>query len=243
MPTSTSGSIHLSPIEAYDALAPYYDSLRASREQYLSAIDQIVISEARGARTLLDVGSGNGARALRIAQSVGVTDVVLLEPSAGMRAQCREEAEYWSCEASRIPATARKFDLITCLWNTLGHLQDARERAEVLARLKTLLTPRGSIFLDVNHRYNGRNYGWARTAFRVLHDFVSPAESNGDVLTSWQAGAERICTHGHVFTQRELLAIFNNAGVRVKARWVVDYETGGARRFSFLGNLLYQLAE
>lgn len=242
MPTSTSGPIHLSPIEAYDALAPYYDSLRASRQQYLAAIDQIIIREARGARTLLDVGSGDGARALRIARSVGVMDVVLLEPSAGMRAQCREEAECWSCDASRLPATPRKFDLVTCLWNTLGHLQDTREREGVLARLKTMLTPQGSIFLDVNHRYNGRNYGWARTAFRLLHDLVSPAESNGDVLTSWQAGDERICTRGHVFTQRELLGIFNNAGVRVKARWVVEYETGKPRRFSILGNLLYRLA-
>lgn len=241
MPTSTSGSIYLSPIEAYDAMAPHYDSLRASREQYLAAIDQIIIRECGGARSLLDVGSGNGARALGIARSARITDVVLVEPSAGMRTQCREEAEYWSCEASGIPATARKFDLITCLWNTLGHLQDTRERAGVLARLKTMLTPQGSIFLDVNHRYNARSYGWGRTAFRVVHDLVSTAESNGDVVVSWQAGGERICTHGHVFTRRELLGIFNNAGVHVKARWIVDYETGEPRRLSILGNMLYRL--
>ena len=191
---------------------------------------------------LLDIGSGNGIRALRIARSLGIADVVLVEPSAGMRAQCREEVEYWSCEASQIPETARRFDLITCLWNTLGHLQDSRERVTVLARLKALLTPQGRIFVDVNHRYNARSYGWARTAFRALYDMVSPAESKGDVVASWQAGDERICSHGHVFTQRELLRVFDNAGLRVKTRWVVDYESGEAHRLSVLGNLLYQLS-
>lgn len=233
--------LHMPPVAAYDALAPYYDVVRAARQQYLTAIESIIAREARGACSLLDVGSGNGVRALNIARSAGIENVVLLEPSAGMRAQCVEKAEYWCCEASQIPDTLLRFDLILCLWNTLGHLKDTSERLTVLARLKALLSRSGKIFVDVNHRYNARSYGRTKTLLRALRDIFSPSETNGDVTASWQAGDERICTHGHVFTHRELLRIFNDAGLRVNSRWVVDYESGVQRRSSFSGNLLYQL--
>jgi hypothetical protein len=34
----------------------------------------------------------------------------------------------------------------------------------------------------------------------MLHDALLPGEKNGDVAASWELGAERISTYGHVFT-------------------------------------------
>ena len=241
MPISSYDSTSLAPVAAYDLVAPHYHSILATRRRYLDTIEDIVIAHSGHPRSLLDIGSGNGVRALRIARAAGIEDVILLEPSAGMRAQCPDQAEFWNCAATEIPQTARRFDLITCLWNTLGHLENTDERVAVLATLKTLLTPAGRIFVDVNHRYNARAYGWAKTALRMLYDFFSPAEINGNVVVSWRDGDCQICTRGHVFTERELLHIFTRAGCAVKTRWVVDYRSGELQRSGWRGNLLYQL--
>src|SRR5438128_1240208 len=83
----------LPPIEAYDAFAASYKSYAEGRGPYRRAINDIVISRARNAASLLDVGAGDGSRALHIGQSAGVGRIVLLEPSAGMRAHCTEGAE------------------------------------------------------------------------------------------------------------------------------------------------------
>jgi len=241
MSITSHDSTSLAPVAAYDLVAPHYDSILATRKRYLTAIEEILIAHSAGARSLLDVGAGNGVRALRIAGATGIDDVVLLEPSAGMRAQCPDRAEFWNCSATEIPQTTRRFDLITCLWDTLGHFESTDERTAVLARLKALLTPSGRIFLDVNHRYNARAYGWPKTALRMLYDFFSPAETNGNVLVSWKEGDRQISTRGHVFTQQELLHIFSRSGLAVKSRWVVDYCTGELHANPTLGNLLYQL--
>lgn len=228
------------PPAAYDALAPFYSSLLEARKQYVGAIDQIVVAHAHGARSLLDIGSGNGVRALRIAGACAIDNVVLVEPSDEMRRQAQENEAIWKRDVWEI-SSASKFDLITCLWNVLGHLDGSQERSSLLATLKTLLSPCGMLFLDVNHRYNTLSYGWATTAARMVRDRFSPSEKNGDVIASWQAGDLHIRTRGHVFTHAELVRLFDRAGLKIKSRWVVDYRNGCRHRFSMLGNLLYQL--
>src|SRR5215510_6969311 len=76
----------LPPIEAYDAFAASYKSYAEGRRQYQQAIDRIVISRIRDAKSLLDAGAGDGSRALEIGRSAHVGRIVLLEPSSGMRA-------------------------------------------------------------------------------------------------------------------------------------------------------------
>jgi SAM-dependent methyltransferase len=240
-PSAVTGSSQMSPIAAYDALAPYYSSLLESRKPYLKMVEAIVIAHSGAPSSMLDVGSGNGVRALRIAAALNIGNIVLVEPSEAMRRQSAENSAVWKQSVAEVPET-NKFDLITCLWNVLGHLEGAPERASMLSRLRALLSPTGRLFLDVNHRYNAAAYGWRRTLLRMVHDLILPSEKNGDVIASWQAGSERIRTRGHVFTQRELSHLFKQAGLKVKARWIVDYETGQERRFSFSGNLLYELS-
>src|SRR5262249_55555530 len=191
--------------------------------------------------SLLDVGAGNGSRPLRIARGLGATRVVLVEPSAGMRADCPNNVEIWPYGAVEIPNLAEKFDVIVSLWNVLGHIPTAQERLLALSRMKNLIAPGGRMFIDVNHRYNGAAYGWPKTFVRLVHDFVSPSDRNGDVVVSWQVGERLIRTQGHVFTQAEMRRLFRLSGLRVTRRWAVDYETGAERRLPFFGQLLYQL--
>ena len=231
----------LDPVVAYDALASCYKSVLESRRQYLQKVEEIVVAHIGGAESLLDVGAGEGTRTLRIGHAAGITRLVLLEPSAQMRNQCHEAVEYWPCRASEIPETGCKFDVITCLWNVVGHLQNSDERSLVLSRLRTLLKPNGTIFLDVNHRYNAAAYGRTKTFLRMVHDLAFRSEKNGDVIVRWQVNGHDIRTRGHVFRQAELAGLFRDSGLKIRRRWVINYQNGLECRLPLAGNLLYQL--
>jgi 2-polyprenyl-3-methyl-5-hydroxy-6-metoxy-1,4-benzoquinol methylase len=236
------GAELLDPVAAYDRVAPVYACLAKQRGAYLDAIDRIVVSEIPpGSRSLLDVGAGDGARAGRIAEAVGLRDLVLLEPSAVMRSHCPEQANIWDLRAEDLRCRQGSFDAITCLWNVLGHILSIAARVAVLRQFARLVPLEGRIFIDLNHRYNARHYGAVATAARFLRDRVSPGDGNGDVTVTWSVEGRLVSTTGHVFTHREFAAMAQAAGLRIEKRFVVDYASGTLRRRSFEGNLLYVL--
>lgn len=230
----------LDPVVAYNRIAPSYARLRDQRRAYLDAVERLVVSAIPpGSRSLLDIGAGDGVRAIRIAQAAGLKEIVLLEPSSEMRKNWTAGKTAWAMRAEDLHSQQGQFDAITCLWNVLGHIFPASARSEVLRQCARLLAPGGRIFIDVNHRYNALHYGLLPTACRFLRDRLSPAASNGDVVVTWQV--EGVSTAGHVFTEREFAELCGVAGVRAERRFVVDYATGALRRRSLLGNLLYVL--
>ncbi len=235
-----------SRVSAYDALAPHYRAYSNTKCGYLRAVDEVVLSRlAGGARSLLDVGAGDGARAHRIARACRVARLVLAEPSPVMAEYCRgvRGAEVWQTAAEELPESARKFDAVTCLWNVLGHIETEAKRLAALLRMRSLLEEGGQIFLDVNNRYNARAYGLVKTAARALSDLVSPSETNGDVTFAWEVEGRQIRASGHVFTPSEMESLLSRAGLRVRERHVIDYATGERRRFFFQGQLLYVLGD
>jgi 2-polyprenyl-3-methyl-5-hydroxy-6-metoxy-1,4-benzoquinol methylase len=227
------------PVAAYDRIAPAFARLAQRRKAYLDRVDQLVISQIpAGRRSLLDVGAGDGTRARRIARAGGLRELVLLEPSAGMRSNWPAQDQARTMRAEDLHQEQGRFDVITCLWNVLGHIAPAAKRVEVLRQFARLVAPEGRIFLDVTHRYNARHFGAVRTALRFLRDRVSPG---GDVVVAWGAGGAEVRTTGHVFTHNEVRSLSRQAGLIIEKRFVVDYGTGELRRRSFEGNLLYVL--
>jgi SAM-dependent methyltransferase len=222
------------PVSVYDQIAPSFAQLAAERRAYLDAIDRLVVSHLPPwARTLLDVGAGDGRRARAIA--AGFTTVVLAEPAAGMRRAGGSAAGYIDLRAEHLHKLDGEFDVILCLWNVLGHVFPQAARAEVMCQFQRLLSPRGRLFIDVNHRYNVARYELSRTAMRWVYDRIRPSEANGDVIATLSSASVR----GHVFTHREVLAMAGPAGLTVENRFVVDYETGAIRTRASEGNLLY----
>jgi SAM-dependent methyltransferase len=225
------------PVSVYDRIAPSFAQLAAERRAYLDAIDRLVISHLPpDARTLLDVGAGDGRRARAVAAAFpGLTAMVLAEPAAGMRRKGGSAADYIDLRAEHLHKLDGEFDVILCLWNVLGHVFPQAARAEVMCQFQRLLSPRGRLFIDVNHRYNVARYGLWRTAMRWVYDRIRPSETNGDVIATLSSASVR----GHVFTNREVLAMAGPAGLAVEKRFVVDYETGVTRARASQGNLLY----
>lgn len=231
---------------SYDRLAPHFRSYSKTRAAYLSAIDGIILQRiSPEARSLLDVGSGDGFRAARLAASRSFSRFVLSDPSEEMVVCCRRQTatEVWQVGAEDLPDTAERFDVITCLWNVLGLVANAAERAEALQRMRSLLSVRGQLFLDVNNRYNARAYGWLSTFGRKSRDLLYPSETNGDVTFSWRVGEKLIASRGHVFRPSEVMGLIEGSGLKVKARHVIDYQTGERRRFTFTGQLFYELVK
>jgi|SRR5579872_91390 len=232
----------IDPVAAYDRIAPLFPRLTEQRKLYLDRIDQLVLSAIPpGSRSMLDVGSGDGARAIRIAQSHGLSELVLLEPSRAMHGNASTNAKIWTMRAEELHSAQADFDVITCLWNVLGHIFPASARIEVLRQFARLLSPHGRIFVDVNHRYNARHYGSLKTALRYLRDRVSWNETAGDVVVTWNVNSEKCTTQGHVFTDKEFRALTRAAGLSIEKKFIIDYATGEPRRWSWQGNLLYVL--
>ncbi len=232
----------LNPIAAYNRIAPVYATLSAERRAYLDGVDALVISEIpSGSRSLLDVGAGDGARSRRIAQAAGLNEVTLLEPSPEMQRHWPAGANGWTMCAEDLHSAAGEFDVIICLWNVLGHIFPAANRTEALHQLARLVSARGKVFVDLNHRYNAAHYGALPTLGRFMYDKMFPRDENGDVAVAWDVSGIQCTTAGHVFTHPEFRRMAQTAGLAIEKRYVVDYSSGERRRRSFQGHLLYVL--
>lgn len=227
----------------YDRLAPHYRSFAQARSTYLDAVDRYVIEHARSGGRMLDVGSGDGVRGVRIARAIGASYLVLSEPSEGMHRLSSLQAadEIWQVPAQALYETTQRFDVITCLWNVLGHLPGREVRVEALAGMRRLLAPGGQIFCDVNNRHNARAYGRTRVMLRRLIDGVMPDDRRGDANFEWQVAGERIAASGHLFTPREVRSLVEAAGLAVAEELAIDYVTGEPSDCPREGQLLYRL--
>jgi 2-polyprenyl-3-methyl-5-hydroxy-6-metoxy-1,4-benzoquinol methylase len=229
----------LDPVTAYDRIAPVFARIAEKRRKYLDGIDRLIISGIPpGSRSMLDVGSGDGARAHRIARARNINELLLVEPSVAMQ---DGNATGQTMRAEDLHLLQGEFDVVTCLWNVLGHIFPSGARLEALHQFARLLSPQGRIFVDVQHRYNSRHYGAIPTALRWLHDHLKWRETNGDVVVAWEIEHMRCTTRGHVFTDREFRSLAHAAGLNVEKRFIVDYATGECRRWTIGGHLLYVL--
>ncbi len=228
----------------YDALAPFYRKYSSGKASYLDAIDELIIARIPpGARSLLDIGAGDGVRAAKIAHERGIATLVLVEPSEPMRQLCQQltPTAIWPLEAQHLPDDGPSFDVITCLWNVLGHIPTYAEREQALRKMAALLNPGGLLFFDVNNRHNAASYGWRRVAKNYISDLLSPDPRHGDVSFQWSINGTTIAAMGHLFTQAEVKRLLAQAGLHIRRRSVVDYRSGSEGRFVFQGQLLYEV--
>jgi len=229
------------PVAAYEHLGSRYAELCKRREAYLRSVEKCILERIpAGSQSLLDIGAGDGSRAMRIAAAAAIRRLVLVEPGAGMIRAVASKTEIWPFRAEELSTNSlERFDVITCLWNVLGHVRGTEARRRALTNAARMLSSRGKLFIDVNHRYNGHAYGMLRTTARWLRDHLVPDESAGDVTATWDFGDSTISTYGHVFTHREMMRLAKAAGLALEERITIDYDDGRSRRWPFAGNLLY----
>ena len=229
----------------YDQLAPQYRKYSECKIHYLNAIDNLVLKHIPvGAKSILDVGAGDGVRAVKIAKASNISKIVLAEPSPTMIALCQNQSvsDTWQVTAEELPQTNERFDVILCLWNVLGHIESNERRINALKNMAKLLSKDGKIYIDVNNRYNANSYGFIHTIRRFLYDSIFPSEKNGDVSFEWEVNGSKIPAMGHFFTPFEIANIIRQAGLKNVRRYIVDYETGLTKKHVFSGQLYYELS-
>jgi len=198
----------------------------------------------RGVKTLLDVGTGDGIRAHRIATAAQIEYLVLADPNPNMLALAQQTPanEYHLLSAEELSQLQnQRFNAITCLWNVLGHISPQINRLISLRNIYKLLEPDGTFIFDINNRYNAAAYGWKTVLKNIKADMVKPGETNGDVTYNLDVDNVSIPAMGHVFSPREINSLLRKTGFFIRKTQVIDYKTGEPKKSLFAGQLLYEV--
>ncbi|GAA3853347.1 class I SAM-dependent methyltransferase [Streptomyces sedi] len=217
----------------YDAYAHGYDSYMTRHEGYFEAVEgEVAAAVGQPGLALLDVGTGTGERLSRVVARVRPGHVAAIDESPEMAALARR-----NCPEARVlakplgapelpDALAKRFDLVTCLSNVLGHVPSA-QLVPGLRQIRELLTPGGVLVFDVNNRYNAVAYGRLSALRNVARDRLR--SGSGDFTASYRNGDRVLHTSVHLFSPSEVARLLRESGFRVARMAFRDYSTGQAR--------------
>ena len=226
----------LSSVQFYDSLAEIYDAELESRSQWVGKVEQLIAGWARErkARTILDIGAGNGRRVHRLIQATGMSGVAV-DVSPGMIEWARRLGveghvlDMASTDFVSGPLQGRKFDMVICTWNVLGHVQGHIPRVQAVRNMCSVLAPGGAVVLDVNNRYNTRQYGLRAVLRNLLRDTFQPGAAGDFLAHRSNSRGQTMHTLVHVFSSNEIAELCREAGLRIVKREYLDYMSGEAK--------------
>lgn len=192
------------------------------------------MSEIRStsADSLLDIGTGDGTRLARIIENFSGITTVAIEESPSMYSIAQQNLKNVRLINSEFVASGlpqNSFSHITALWNVLGHVEN---RQLFLKSVYQSLKTNGLFLLDVNNRYNIKEYG-IRSAFNNLrNNFCSPAIANRYKLRCSDVEAEVF-----IYSKQELIRELKEAGFLIMKMLYVNYNNGHTEKFPIFGQL------
>jgi 2-polyprenyl-3-methyl-5-hydroxy-6-metoxy-1,4-benzoquinol methylase len=153
----------------YDSIAEEYGEISFKRLNYLLAVEKFVLTRVKEveSKNLLDVGTGDGKRLARILEQHQFEIVTAVEPSLNMFRKLEKLNLEIELQNSTIEnfKTEEKYDLILCLWNVIGHIDNLDK---FLLRLRTFLKPGGTVIIDFNNKFNIKQYGLQNVLMNLL---------------------------------------------------------------------------
>lgn len=225
--------------EYYDNIAKDYDVISKYRAKYLLAIES-EINQSKHVLNYLDIGCGDGERSLRIIEAIRPPRAVLLDESDEMIKQFKGntginiETKVGGFLEIKLN---EKFDLITCLWNVFGHLDSQETRLEFLRKMFSHLNEGGLIYIDVNNRYNARNYGGWNVLKSMIRDFFKVKGTGYWDLKTDNEVSSKVYIHNPF----ELDRMIRKAGFSNFQKLYFDYYTGKKVKSFLKGQLLYRI--
>jgi SAM-dependent methyltransferase len=162
---------------AYDALAPAYDAFTADyrHDLLLAAIEGAAQRHGLRGKRLLDVACGTGKSFLPLLErGYAVTGCDLSPRMAARAAHKAPAARVVVADMRALPVLGR-FDLVTCLDDSLNYLLHRGELADALGGIAARLSPDGIAVWDVN------TLGMMRSSFSS--DWVA---DRGEWFLSWR---------------------------------------------------------
>jgi SAM-dependent methyltransferase len=127
---------------------------RVPYDMWVDYLEQLLDRHAVSVREVLDLATGTGAIAIRLAQrGYRVTGV---DRSRAMLAQARRKSvearldiTWRCCDVTRLPLREH-FDLAVCLYDSLNYVTDPAALAAAFRRIAAALVPGGLLIFDVN---------------------------------------------------------------------------------------------
>lgn len=227
----------------YSRFADTYQDYSRAREVYLRSVDAYIQSDSLNARNLIDVGAGDGRRGKRISDMLGIKLPTLLDNSEGMIRilELIPGVRVLGADISHPNFShGETYQAVVCLWNVLGHMS-LQGRGTTLKNLSRLVSDDGSIYIDVNNRYNAAHYGIWPALKNVLKDLFALGKRRGDFTFGVETADGGLFTEVHIFSPFEIEKLFKKAGLKVVERRIIDYRTGKRRRAFWNGQLMYKL--
>ena len=220
-------------------LATGYDAYLG--EAGIARLDaRLVLDLAKGAQRILDLGCGTGRTLLALA-GARVPELVGLDLSPHMLAEAakklapfRERVLLIEENLVTAPSLApASFDLVCCLFSTLGLVQPAAARQQAVRRAAELLRPGGRFILHGHNRWHnlwipgGR--GWLLRDW--LRSFRAGHEAGNWRMPAHQGVAGLVM---HLFTRGELCGLMTEAGLKDERILAVDDGADGGLRWPWL---------
>ena len=228
----------------YSKFAPYYHSYYLKRNKYLRGVDSYIVSFLinNKIKNYLDIGSGDGVRAQKLANEINAKKIALMDNCLEM-VQLSKKIKNTNVIYDDIVKYRNhkcSFEAITCLWNVFGHIDRVEMRQSALNNISSLLDRGGYVFIDVNNRYNFKNYGFKTLLNNLLKDIFKPSIKNGDIM--FEIIMKRLKLHAkvHIFNPWELDCLIKKTDLKIIKKIYINYKTG-TKDFFLGGQILYIL--
>lgn len=230
----------------YNKFSTYYSDYADSKFSYIKAVDNFIISNSCSGAEIIDIGSGDGCRAQKLSKALRANKLTLLDNSVGMIQRCKliESVDVVYADISNEYFEHKhQYAIAICLWNVLGHIFDSDKRLIALKNIKSLIKDNGSIYLDVNNRYNVSQYGLLSVIKNMCKDLISRSNDNGNFPLKMIFDGKTISTKVHIFSSSEIENLIRLAGLRIEKKLVVNYSNGKLCKTQFCGQLVYKLSK
>lgn len=209
----------------FDVVAIDYDTIASKRNSYLTAIEDLIIAKAydHSPKSYIDVGCGIADRTMRIAELLHIQDVAGLDESKKMLAQATGvKTIHGSILTKQINM---QFDLVTMLWNVLGHIS-SKNRVPALKNVSKLMKPGAVLYFDVNNQSNKKSYG----------------KNQADVISSHKYSHGVAKTMSHRFKPNEVDELIEQiSSLKIISKLFIDYETGKVTDDPHSGQIFYEI--
>jgi len=203
----------------YDQIAPFYRKISIEKKNYLSSIDKIIFRYFLRRKTLVDLGSGDGIRIYRLARRARINNITLVDNSDKMIEASKKIPGAKVVKSSILVYLPKeKFDIATCLWNVLGHLDNADDiRKTILNIDNNILKRNGVLILDVNNRYNVLSYGIKQVIKNVAIDLFGRTKYKYTEFYK-KVGKKLIKMRVHFFTPYEIENYLKHTSLKIITR-------------------------
>lgn len=224
----------------YNTIADNYQNQVISKIKYLNAVDDYILNRMSGLEieNYLDVGTGDGRRAFKFIEGLKINgEITLVDESDNMllNAAINHQVRVFNDSFFNFE-TEKRFDLITCLWNVLGHLPTKNLRIELFKWISKYLTPGGVFIFDVNNRYNISYYGYENVSNNLRRDHEG-VESSGWFTLGTPPNETQVYIHSPFDIEDYIKA----TNLVLEETVYIDYETGEKKTTFFEGQLIYKL--